>query len=441
MSDPVVILHGWSDDSKSFVKLQSFLADSLPEPPVMIRLADWISLLNDVTYADIATAMERAWKGSGLPSTPRSTSVIVHSTGALITRDWMTRHYTPETVPIKRLVMLAPANFGSHLAHKGRSFIGRALKGWGQPGFQTGDQILKGLELASPYTFHLAERDLFDTTARWYGKNRILATVLVGNKGYSGITALANEDGSDGTVRISTANLNSARLELVLDKAQKATSRLLTQSNGAIAFGIMDGENHSTIAFKDRGPANPRTGPTLLRALAVEDADYADTGSRFPWQTEIDAADPAVAVKSDRFQNTVTWLNDDLGHDVKDYFVEFYRKEKEDNNFEQRLYEKLLSHVHPYQDNPAYRALYLNIDNYEKLERRFKIEQLYMSLMASPVYNPPLQPVGYMALGEHDVGGLVLDEAARAQFFQPHRTLLVQVTISRAVGDEVFQIH
>lgn len=441
MADPVVIVHGWSDDSQSFTALHTYLAASLPEPPLVIRLADWISLLNDVTYADIATAMERAWRASGLPVAPHSTSVIVHSTGALIARDWMTRYYTPETVPMKRLVMLAPANFGSPLAHKGRSFIGRALKGWGQPGFQTGDQVLKGLELASPYTFHLAGRDLFDTTARWYGRDRILATVLVGNKGYTGITALANEAGSDGTVRISTANLNAAKLELSLDHAQNITSFSYAQVNGAIAFSIMDGENHSTIAFKDKGPKNPRTGPAILRALAVEDADYADVPGHFAWQAEIDAADPKVAAESDRFQNTVTWLTDDLSQDVDDYFVEFYRKESEDSNFEQRLYEKLIADVHPYQDNPAYRSLYLSIDNYEKLATRFQIKQLYMSLMASPVYNPPSQPVGYIALGERQAGGLVLDESGRAQFFQPHRTLLVKITIERAVGDEVFQIH
>ncbi|MGV8690956.1 hypothetical protein ACV35Z_33425, partial [Pseudomonas aeruginosa] len=47
------------------------------------------------------------------------------------------------------------------LAHKGRSFIGRVLKGWNRFVGQTGTQVLKGLELGSPYSWQLAERDLF----------------------------------------------------------------------------------------------------------------------------------------------------------------------------------------------------------------------------------------------------------------------------------------
>src|SRR5450759_381910 len=240
MSEPTVIIHGWSDDSSSFNNLASFIKQKLNTPPIIIRLADWISMQDDVTYPDLVVAMQRAWVASGLLTGLRSVNVVVHSTGALVTRDWMTKYFTPESVPIKRLLMLAPANFGSPLAHKGRSFIGRVIKGWGEPSFQTGTQILKGLELGSPYTFNLAERDLFNDQARWYGRDRILGTVLVGNTGYSGVAAIANEEGSDGTVRISTANLNAAKLEIVLDENQQAKSIKWKHVNGSIAFGILD---------------------------------------------------------------------------------------------------------------------------------------------------------------------------------------------------------
>ena len=164
MAEPLVILHGWSDDSSSFKKLETFLSKNLAVTPVLIKLADWMSMHNEVTFADLAEAMQSAWKHHNLPTTPRSVNIVVHSTGALVVRHWMTRFYLPSTVPIKRFLMLAPANFGSPLAHKGHSFIGRAFKGWGEPDFQTGTHILKGLELASPYTYALAERDLFSAT-------------------------------------------------------------------------------------------------------------------------------------------------------------------------------------------------------------------------------------------------------------------------------------
>ncbi|MGV8677709.1 hypothetical protein ACV356_31635, partial [Pseudomonas aeruginosa] len=75
------------------------------------------------------------------------------------------------------------------LAHKGRSFIGRVLKGWNRFVGQTGTQVLKGLELGSPYSWQLADRDLFGAAA-WYGAARLLTTVLVGNAGSSGRRAI-----------------------------------------------------------------------------------------------------------------------------------------------------------------------------------------------------------------------------------------------------------
>ena len=104
------------------------------------------------------------------------------------------------------------------MAHKGRSFIARVYKGFiakrpeGEP-FETGTHILKGLELASPYTWHLANRDRFGLGGEMYQPGNVLCTVLVGNSGYRGISSIANEDGSDGTVRISTANMDCVRID------------------------------------------------------------------------------------------------------------------------------------------------------------------------------------------------------------------------------------
>ncbi len=153
MPRSIVIVHGWSDDSKSFRRLAEQLEAWFGSAPTQIRLADWISLQDDVTYADLAAALDRAWTAQGLSRAPRTVDVVVHSTGALVLRDWLTRHFDPASAPVKRFLMLAPANFGSPLAHKGRSFIGRVLKGWNRFVGQTGTQVLKGLELGSPYSW------------------------------------------------------------------------------------------------------------------------------------------------------------------------------------------------------------------------------------------------------------------------------------------------
>jgi predicted alpha/beta hydrolase family esterase len=440
MAEPLVILHGWSDESSSFHKLEAFLASNLAVQPVVIKLADWKSMHNEVTFPDLAEAMQNAWKKHGLPTTPRSVNIVVHSTGALVVRHWMTRFYKPSTVPIKRFLMLAPANFGSPLAHKGHSFIGRAFKGWDEPDFQTGTHILKGLELASPYTYALAERDLFSTTP-WYGRGRILATVLVGNKGYGGFTgALVDADGSDGTVLFSTANLNCARLQVRLDEEQKVIGEpSLMTSNGAIAFGLIAKENHSTITL-NKTPGNPLTKQLILRALTVDDGDYPDGDGAFPWQREIDKHDPDIQQRSDAFQNTVVHLTDDLAHEVKDYFVEFYQQGGEDR-LDARLYKKFIHSIHPYKDNNAFRALYLNIKELDAAQRDFAMQELYISLLASPTYNPDKDhPVGYLAVPSTSVAGLRIPKAQFPQFFKAHRTLLIEAIITRKVAPEVFKM-
>ncbi|WP_121496960.1 esterase/lipase family protein, partial [Pseudomonas aeruginosa] len=303
MPRSIVIVHGWSDDSKSFRRLAEQLEAWFGSAPTQIRLADWISLQDDVTYADLAAALDRAWTAQGLSRAPRTVDVVVHSTGALVLRDWLTRHFDPASAPVKRFLMLAPANFGSPLAHKGRSFIGRVLKGWNRFVGQTGTQVLKGLELGSPYSWQLAERDLFGAEA-WYGAGRLLATVLVGNVGYSGVEAIANEAGGDGTVRIATANLNACRLSLELDVRQRARPGWrLEESRGEIAFAIVDGENHASVALKDRGPKNPRTLELIRAALEVEDADYRSSGASLPWQRRIDQLDPGIERRSPRYLN------------------------------------------------------------------------------------------------------------------------------------------
>ncbi|MBF3202597.1 alpha/beta hydrolase, partial [Pseudomonas aeruginosa] len=56
MPRSIVIVHGWSDDSKSFRRLAEQLEAWFGSAPTQIRLADWISLQDDVTYADLAAA-------------------------------------------------------------------------------------------------------------------------------------------------------------------------------------------------------------------------------------------------------------------------------------------------------------------------------------------------------------------------------------------------
>lgn len=439
----IVIIHGWSDHSASFRKLARLLSQRLEAETRIINLADWLSLDDDVTYADLAVAMQRAWVEGKLPVEPRSVDLVVHSTGALVAREWMTTFHAPDTVPVHRFLMLAPANFGSPLAHKGHSFIGRAVKGWGS-GFQTGRQILHGLELASPYTWQLAERDVFTTPAgRWYGRGRVLATVLAGNTGYRGISAIANERGGDGTVRIACANLDALRLELDFSPDSETPRASLKSASGDVAFGVLDGENHSTLALKERGPVNPHTETLIVRALEVTDADFpARTGAAFGWQQELERHAAPLAPANPRLQHTVVHLHDDHGQDIPDYFFEIYRTlRNNDRNFEERFYREVIRHVHPHAPHPAWRAFYLDLDALARMRDSYRVNELFLSVSAMPEFRPPKQPVGYSSFGESDLGRFTVPARRIDRIFAPHRTVLIRIRIPRWVGKEVFRLR
>src|SRR5688500_14980280 len=168
MATQVVILHGWSDKSESFRNLRDFLVAN-GWAAAEVWLSDYISLDDDVRIDDVSKRMDeviRAAIAGGTIQVPFD--LIVHSTGGLVARHWISTFYPDGRAltdkmacPVKRLVMLAPANFGSALAAMGKSMLGRVVKGWNN-WFQTGTEMLQALELSSAFQWDLALSDLFD---------------------------------------------------------------------------------------------------------------------------------------------------------------------------------------------------------------------------------------------------------------------------------------
>jgi len=439
----LVIIHGWSDDYTSFETLGNLLIrEGVTDRVAHVRLGNYISMDDEVRMDDIVAALNTAWDNEPTLSwKPRSVDVIVHSTGGLVIRHWLAQ-MKPEKVPIKRLVMLAPANFGSPLAHTGRSFIGRVVKGWKtERPFETGTHVLKALELASPYSWDLAFDDRF-TTKQYYGPGRVLCTVLVGNTGYSGISALANKPGTDGTVRVSTANLNCAYLEADFTHDPKAPVTKSKNGKGSIAFGVMDGENHGTVAAKQGGPENDDTLPAIVEALGVTDQD-------FPiWCQELEVnADAVMAARTDDglhyhgFQNTVFKVEDQFGNAIDDYVIEIYLDEKSKTSrnahVTQKIQEDVIAGVHAYGDDPSMRSMLIDCDALYRLLDK-KDEKLKISLTAHPVYGDG-NDVGYRTFTDNDIGNVELSYKQVRKIFQPNRTLLVKIILRRFQSNKVFE--
>ncbi|MBO6812134.1 MULTISPECIES: esterase/lipase family protein [Marinobacter] len=442
----LVIIHGWSDEASSFNPLARKLTapgpDRLYSSGVrQLRLADYISLDDEIGYNDLVEAMQRAWLKEGLPTAPRSVDVVIHSTGGLLVRHWLTNYFKPETSPIKRLLMLAPANFGSPLAHTGRSMIGRAIKGWkGTRLFETGTQILKGLEIASPYSWSLAGKDIF-ADQQYYGPGYILCTVLVGNTGYNGISALANKPGTDGTVRVSTANLNATKIDLDFTMAQESVAITGRQDHGSTAFGIADQEDHSSIAAKDGGPHRKSTWNLIREALQVEDSDFSK------WQDTLTKHNQEVTQKAERrrgshhdsYQNTVIRVIDNQGSSVQDYVIEFFVNDDSGRRNRHRtrlIQESVVANVHAWCDDPSYRSFLVNCTELPKILDQ-ESDDLNISITASP--DIMSRPVGYRTYTDEDIATLRLDQNAIRDLFKAHRTILITIKIKRYQSDKVYQ--
>src|ERR1700722_9807020 len=91
MPAQVLIIHGWSDTSKSFQNLSAFLS-SHGFGSKHIWLADYVSTDDDVRIEDVVQRMRlviEAALSSGELATPFD--IIVHSTGGLVVREWIIR--------------------------------------------------------------------------------------------------------------------------------------------------------------------------------------------------------------------------------------------------------------------------------------------------------------------------------------------------------------
>jgi pimeloyl-ACP methyl ester carboxylesterase len=472
----IAILHGWSDTSDSFRNLQEFLVRNGFES-ADIRLGDYITLQDDIRIEDVADRMQDVIQqqiASGILKAPFD--LIVHSTGGLVAREWISRFY-PQGLgcPVKRLIMLAPANFGSRLASTGKSMLGRIVKGWNN-WFEVGKVMLDELELASSYSWDLASRDLLDPAADNlpgpYGFGKVMPFILVGTRGYrTGPRRIVDEPGADGTVRCAAANLNviGMTIDFSTNNEQPRITPWRQRNLGLeFPFAILPDRNHSTICDPDADPGlkniEDLLGDCILNALKCDGAqDYerlasswnliSESTSQLGGQPEkvaalfgTDPLDDADANSLHQYFQVVIAVKDSLGRQVTDYFVEFFSPDVGGTSDFELFHTEVLDDVHVNQLNASLRCLFIDRTDLEEkfYKLRPKIKNLAMSLSASNP-GPNVRYFSTQAVGAR--GQLIIhkeDMTAAEDLggarLRRNRTHLVEIIIPRRPMDDVFKL-
>jgi pimeloyl-ACP methyl ester carboxylesterase len=477
----VLIIHGWSDTSRSFGPLVEFLrANGYQAVPLW--LGDYISLDDDVRVVDVAKRLEAVVRDKlANGELVQPFDVIVHSTGGLVAREWISGYYGDDIAgcPAKRLIMLAPANFGSRLASLGKSMVGRIVKGWNN-WFHTGTEMLNALELASPYQWRLAEQDLFVPLGRTsapaiYGNDGIYAFTIVGTHPYASLLRqMVNEDGADGTVRACAANLNvrGVTLDFAADERQPLVTPWKLRHKTDIPLAVLPDRTHGSVIDPEKNDIKSpesyekRLGQLILRALGCDTpADYQAIATEWSAITEATAAlssdesqrEEVLGKDSDpkwfhQYMQVNVRVMDDHGADVGDYFLEFSGPEDERGDRSSLYFHtEVLEHVHVNQLNSAYRCLYVDhtdlMGNYYDAIRGNVTRALFMSLSAAP----PGGNVSYFESTRDGAKGTVplhfetekkSGPAAQRQirWLQPNVTHFATIIIPRTPADKVFRM-
>ncbi len=434
---PVIILHGWSDNSRSFRVLADWLKDRLGPNVVTIFLGDYLSMNDEVTLFDLGRAFDLALQKENIPQGRHSFDLIVHSTGGLVAREYLrqkcldpaTGRRDAAATPIRRLCMLAPANFGSPLATLGKSILGRVFKGWKWDGFgESGQNVLDALELASPYTFDLAVDDLFDAEFPVFSPANTLTTVVVGTAAYPGaLKSTLHEDGSDGTVRVATANLQASYFRIdFFDQDGDPAVREIPSTTGDVALAVFH-RNHASITDPDDPVQQAEWQAAMLNALTVSPQTY---GAHVKFCRALTDATFAQGLAGKnpgwyhRYQHVVFRVRDQHGDPIDDFMIEFYQEpgDRQDRIFKE-INANILEKVTKNQRAANCRSFYFDVTDLEALLTRDSKPVVELSISASHVSR--------RIRFRNPARGVEVFKAGEKRFIRGNQPILVDITLHR----------
>ena len=400
MPRPLVLIHGYSADAKAFAALQRALLDR-HIASTDINICNYISLNNEISVKDIAEGLDRAYRNHPLlKNDGQEFDCIVHSTGMLVLRSWLT-NTSLAGVPagknsrlkrLKHLVGVAPATWGSPQAHKGRTWLGALIKGnrsFGPDFLNAGDRVLENLELGSSFTWNLAHMDLLGPEP-YYDKttNTPYVAVFIGNTPYSGPASVANDPGTDGTVRWAGCGLNTRKITLdltrqPLDAAGNKVDRVSISewANNRLDIPLIavDNRDHGTLIGDPESGMVDRIvsflkvgepgGPTYDTWLA-DAREYSKLGLQKMLANPgagglLGEAENALGrlvghapgQEMEGWQQFVVHARDERGDPVTDYMIEVLTLQKDT----WVPFAQMYTDVHAYGPDPSYRCFHIHL--------------------------------------------------------------------------------
>lgn len=396
MVNPVIFIHGYSASEQSFEEWRTILCNKGYDVK-SVHVCSYRTLTNEVTVKDLAEGFDRALRIQGGLDNDEEFDAIVHSTGMLVLRSWLTT-YPGRQKRLKHLIGLAPATFGSPLAHKGRSWLGAIFKGnrkWGPDFLEAGDRVLDALELGSSFTWNLAHKDLIiadekdpDQEKAIYGEGSDTPYVftLCGTKGYDGIAGLVNEPGMDGTVRWAGCPLNTRKIQIDLTQdPQRVGDRITIKPwypNIDIPLVPVFGLNHETILRLNS--AEPKERDELID-LVVSALNVSSKEEFENWHIKAQAhAKQDELIKNKKaWQQFIVHMADERGDPIPDFYIQLFTKEGNSDTTSLREREVSID-VHTYQQDSSYRCFHLNLSDLGfNQQRQVQLDNLHLRIIAS----------------------------------------------------------
>lgn len=394
MARPLVLIHGYSAEGKDFDNLKQALVQRGIQSKD-IDICNYISLNNEITIQDIAEGLDRAFRMHQVfGNETQEFDAIVHSTGMLVLRAWLANAGPPSGNArlrrLKHLVGLAPATWGSPQAHKGRTWLGAMVKGnrhLGPDFLNAGDRVLEGLELGSSFTWELAHLDLLGPEPFYdKGGSTPYVAVFIGNSPYEGVASVANDPGTDGTVRWAGCSLNTRKITMDLTRVPVANASRLTITPWAderldIPMIAVDGRNHgSLISEPEPGMADlvaaflkvGDPGGESAEAWLARAQKYGQKGlAKMKVNPGAEAAGLGGDVKNffghilghgpdvemEGWQQFVVHARDERGAGIQDFMIEVLTLE----NGEWTSFHEMYTDVHAYGPDSSYRCFHLRL--------------------------------------------------------------------------------